>query len=68
MKEPTLKPCPFCGGKARLISGQNKAKQALSPILWQVLCTKGCVVMPLEISDHDAVNNWNRRAKDGEQE
>ena len=58
-----LKPCPFCGGKARLVSGESKQKQGLSPLVWQVICTHGCVAMPLELSDHDAINAWNKRAE-----
>lgn len=58
-----LKPCPFCGGKARLVSGASKQKQGISPLAWQVICTHGCVAMPIEFSDHDAINAWNRRAE-----
>ena len=57
-----LKPCPFCGGEARLISLHNCF--GLSGVRWIVECIKcGCKTSK-EISDHDAKEKWNRREND----
>ena len=55
-----LKPCPFCGGKARLDNRFN---------WWWVACTSGrkiCKVNASTIqfdSPDEAVEVWNRRAE-----
>lgn len=56
-----LKPCPFCGCKAELISVPNDNRQSLAPLLWYVVCSNGCVQMGKVWSDHDAIERWNRR-------
>ena len=53
---PDLKPCPFCGGKAELLIVPGRIAH------WVVKCRKGCVNTCQYISDHDAVEAWNRRA------
>ena len=57
-----LKPCPFCGGDAELLS-LNNTEQGLSPLYWYVVCTNGCARTFRHISDHDAIEAWNRRAE-----
>ena len=51
-----LKLCPFCGGKAELLIVPDKQTK------WIVRCrscfTNNCTF----VSDHDAVEAWNRRA------
>lgn len=62
-KKAELKPCPFCGGKARLVYAQPYNA---------VQCTK-CKVFGKTIVDAyeqrdgqiDAIEAWNRRAEDG---
>jgi len=54
MSEPQLKPCPFCGGKAKLIknpSGQYSVicQQCLNSTIWQ--------------SEENAIYCWERRTK-----
>ena len=59
-----LKPCPFCGGKAELIT----RKQCLADA-YSVRCkNKHCRghVFKLVRAEHKAVTEWNRRATDGE--
>lgn len=60
MKEK-LKPCPFCGGKAELLIVPNDSKQGLSPSKWLVRCSNHCCNQLPHISDHDAIEAWNRR-------
>ena len=59
MKETELKPCPFCGGEAKL----EKADMGC----WKIKCTK----CPCDFGRYwylrkrDAKKAWNRRATDG---
>lgn len=63
MNEIKLKPCPFCGGKARLLSEMRFGKQKK---VWFVACGGlGCGVMPETIdadTPQEAAEIWNRRA------
>jgi len=63
-----LKPCPFCGGKADLIIVPGYFQQGLSSSGWLVKCLAGCCNQMPYASDHDAIEAWNRRAKDDRQE
>lgn len=59
-----LKPCPFCGREAELIT----RKQCLADA-YSVRCTnKGCRghTQRLVRVKHKAIEAWNRRATDGE--
>lgn len=59
MVNPSLKPCPFCGGKAKLI--RFHGERAVS-------CANeaGCPVNPMTpfVSEDEAVRAWNDRASD----
>lgn len=59
MSKIKLKPCPFCGGKAELLIVPDKMTR------WVIRCVKGCCCQFPHVSDHDAVEEWNRRADDG---
>ena len=60
MQETELKPCPFCGGEARL---QRKV------VGYYVICKKcGCRTpyyqyqyAPIEVKKQEAIEAWNRR-------
>lgn len=56
-----LKPCPFCGGEAMLVS--SPCKRGISPYYWWVRCLSGCFSTHVHISDHDAIEEWNNIAK-----
>lgn len=66
-KKIKLKPCPFCGGKARLLSEMRFGKQKK---VWFVVCGGiGCGVMPETIdadTPQEAAELWNRRAGEDE--
>ena len=59
-----LKPCPFCGGGARII---NNVFQDL----WDISCLDGFCYAHLASDEaryydlDDAIEAWNRRAEDG---
>lgn len=63
MSEIKLKPCPFCGGEAKVDYAINDYNR------WGVSCnTCGCVVEvgfgDYEDTVEEAVKAWNRRASD----
>ncbi len=51
-----LKPCPFCGGKARV-------KCSIKEDLWGVACYKCECCTKVFFSEEEAIEAWNRRAK-----
>ena len=55
--EIKLKPCPFCGSKAELLIVPGKMTK------WAVRCTKCYANNGTFVSDHDAVEAWNKRAE-----
>lgn len=65
MIEVKLKPCPFCGGKARYFRTQT-----LEGPMHKVRCTNfdGCQMRELQTQSfyrkEQAINAWNRRADD----
>ena len=54
--------CPFCGGKPKLISVWAPIYQ-YQPRRWAVVCSVCDVVTPSYLSDHDAVEHWDKRVK-----
>ena len=51
-----LKPCPFCGGEAKVLYLPNKCG-------WNVYC-RMCEVEMLYDSEQEAIEAWNRRVDD----
>ena len=64
-----LKPCPFCGGEAR-ISADPEATRDSQGRLWAftVVCDSCCATSGLTYSPDRATEAWNRRAEDAERE
>lgn len=56
-KTQKLKPCPFCGGKAK-ITGH---------LLYEIKCARCRVTLPQRY-ESDAIAAWNRRAPQCEKE
>lgn len=57
-----LKPCPFCGGEARIYMNDSD----LDNIMWYCMCTndRGCNVMPITLDHYSkeaAAAAWNTR-------
>lgn len=63
-KKNELKPCPFCGGEAKLTIVPWCFKSGSSSSGWFVKCLNCDVSQPAYMSDHDAVEAWNRRVND----
>lgn len=61
-KTAELKPCPFCGGNAR-ISSDTEATKDSQGRLWAftVVCDKCCGSSGLTFKPEKAVEAWNRR-------
>lgn len=62
---PELKPCPFCGGKAKI---HKSAKSTVKGGLWYFVNCQGhkCKVYPQTYTYSKksyAINAWNRRAQ-----
>ena len=56
-----LKRCPFCGAAAQLLIVPGRVAY------WVVKCSKGCCNTCKHISDHDAVEAWNKRTAEEKQ-
>ncbi|GMO52594.1 MAG: hypothetical protein Pg6C_18340 [Treponemataceae bacterium] len=59
-KKPELKPCPFCGGKARIESGYGRHDDGFC----FVLCENCYAETAEEKGEESAAARWNRRARD----
>lgn len=55
-----LKPCPFCGGKAKLIEEKHREY----PSTYIVACKGMCIRQYPYKDKNRALEAWNRRAKD----
>ena len=58
--EEQLKPCPFCGGKARLLTWDIDFKNCY------IVCCRKCEVKPSTATHTNieyAVKAWNKRGK-----
>lgn len=60
MSDPELKPCPFCGGDARV---DAMPVYVVAGDCYQCICIGGCASSSAYYdSEEDAVAAWNRRA------
>ena len=64
MSEPELKPCPFCGGKAKVVACNNRLARVICSV-----CGKSgsCVVCEDKMFQNVAellTELWNRRMTD----
>ncbi len=58
-----LKPCPFCGGEARIISHRFHELSNTYGVTCKIC---GSETRQFYRAEEDAVNAWNRRASDAE--
>lgn len=62
MANMELKPCPFCGGNARISSDPEATRDTMGR-LWAftVVCDRCCSTSGLTFAPDLAANAWNRR-------
>lgn len=53
-----LKPCPFCGGEARTVSGNS-----VGATLYIVECKKCFATTVSKLKEDEAISEWNRRVQ-----
>lgn len=60
MSDKDLKPCPFCGGKAKLVENIYYTDT------WSVMCTNCYSESDRHHHDWNAIQAWNRRENNHE--
>ncbi len=59
-----LKPCPFCGGNAKLNSENNSSLGAWEQTIYTISCKKCPCWIGNQIKDkEEAIEAWNKRTK-----
>lgn len=58
-----LKPCPFCGGKAIFCGGSLQDNNRV-----YISCENYCVEQCHIRNKEEAIEEWNRRAEDGNED
>ena len=66
-----VKPCPFCGGEAKLVKGIKYIDNKETSI-WQYVCNnKDCLIYEgyarYQLSEEEALKAWTRRWKDAKE-
>ena len=55
-----MKPCPFCGGEARLVS----VWQGSYGFVYGIMCFEGCSALSAYCKEkQEAIERWNRRVQ-----
>ena len=68
-----LKPCPFCGGEARLQKDIRYPRPKREPKeAWEVVCDNwDCPIYHADtrysLSEKEAIKKWNRRVNNGQE-
>ncbi|GGA47234.1 Lar family restriction alleviation protein [Pelagibacterium lentulum] len=58
---PDLKPCPFCGGTARIYHNTSPPGNSCEWHLASIVCS-GCEIgVYQEVTPEEAISAWNRR-------
>ena len=81
MADSKLKPCPFCGGEARIMHDDPMGARERIRVFWEVCCTR-CLTHKGYDAEYEITNDgifivkedgrakairaWNRRAGDAE--
>ena len=62
-----LKPCPFCGGEAKIFENgeERKSKYYFVDVLCKDMNCRGCSSCLEYRNKQEAIEAWNRRATDG---
>lgn len=65
MIDNNLKPCPFCGGEAKLVKRKFKVGFYPSGGTYYVHCKKCLITTQPRTSAGPVIEAWNRRAENG---
>lgn len=60
-----VKPCPFCGGKARIVQNDPLMKGEKKFYVFGVICNE-CDAHFWKNTEEEAIEAWNRRADNAE--
>ena len=61
MGEIKLKPCPFCGGKAKFVLGERYREEHKQSNDW-IECSSCSVETAYFVTPEEAAEAWNKRA------
>ena len=64
--EERMKPCPFCGGEAKLVKRKFKVGFYPSGGTYYIHCKKCLVTTQPRTSAESVIETWNRRTNDAE--
>ena len=60
-----LKPCPFCGGEAKLTTFRSARVRLFKLVGYSVDCSVCCARSVLRLEADEAIEAWNRRVENG---
>lgn len=60
-----LKPCPFCGGEAKMLKMGGIKGMFFNPTVKRPTCTKCHATMFVWFNEQTAIRAWNRRIDNG---
>lgn len=65
MEDLKLKPCPFCGGEAKLIKRSRKTGFYTVGGTYYIHCKECLISTHPRKNAYNVVESWNRRAENG---
>lgn len=64
-EEDELKPCPFCGGKAKIVMTEDDTGECVGPFFFWIRCEECHLETGAKSSESEAIKEWNRRGTGG---
>lgn len=65
MSEKELKPCPFCGGEAKIYKTKTTSLTDTLIPCYFVFCKQCCCQTQYSKTENEAISKWNRRTDNG---